>query len=403
MIEKYKDFYSELELLKQKNLYRKIRPPFFHSENNTIEKNGQHLINLSSNDYLGFAFDKDLIKSFIEKMNSENIENYYLASSGSRLLSGNSFAYEELEDKISLSYRRRSVIIFNSGYHANVGIIPALVGKEDGIFLDKLCHASIIDGVMLSGASFHRYNHLDYDHLETLLKKYRGNCKRAIIITESVFSMDGDIADIKILNGLKNRYNLLLYVDEAHAVGVFGNNGLGIAERENIISEVDLILGTFGKAFASIGSFLVCDKVIKEYLINKMRSFIYTTALPPMVLSWNRFVFEKSLSDNGASRRKHLNLISDNFRERLKENGFSTIGNSQIVPLVTFSNNSAIKFSEELIKKGFYALPVRYPTVPKGKSRIRFSITANLTENQLDNLVNALKEIKDAGMLALQD
>ncbi len=402
MIKSMGRLYEKIEHFKENSLYRRLAPPFFHNEDSTIEIDRKNLVNFSSNDYLGFSFDKSLVLEFIEKVKNENIEYFYFASSGSRLLSGNSIAYEELEEMLSSTYKREAALFFNSGYHANVGIFSALLEKGDVVFMDKLCHASIIDGILLSGVNFFRYNHLDYDHLETLLKKYRNNYKKSIIVTESVFSMDGDIANLKVIIELKNRYDTLLYVDEAHSVGVFGEKGLGLVEKENIIPKVELILGTFGKAFSSIGSYLICDKIIKELLINKMRSFIYTTALPPIILSWNNFIFNKSFSSLGKEKRKNLFLMYTTFRNKLKKNLFPVIGNSQIIPLLTYCEKNAVLFSEFLYNNGFYAPAIRYPTVPKGKARIRFSITANMTNRQLYSLFQLLKEVRNEKILVIE-
>ena len=207
-----------------------------------------------------------------------------MTASASRLLTGNHPAYAALERDLSELYDGRAATVFSSGYHTNVGICSAMAGKNDLFLADKLCHASLIDGMRLSGASLRRFRHLDYEHLETLLKKGSGEHRDVFIVSESVFSMDGDIADIERLVALKERYGATLIVDEAHAVGVFGERGLGVCERDGLTAEVDVLVGTFGKAWASFGAFAITDAVVRDYLINRMRPLIFTTALPPAVV-----------------------------------------------------------------------------------------------------------------------
>lgn len=218
-------------------------------------------------------------------------------------MTGNFTVYTELEQLLAERFNREAALLFNSGYHANTGILPALADKQTVILADKLVHASIIDGILLSGVPFQRYRHNDYNHLETLLKRFSGECEQLFIVTESIFSMDGDIADLRRLVELKKTYpNVVLYVDEAHAIGVRGKNGLGIAEEQGCIADIDLLVGTFGKALASMGAYVICDRTIREYLVNYMRPLIFSTALPPFQIAWTRFIFER-LPDFTSSRK----------------------------------------------------------------------------------------------------
>jgi len=286
-------FKEEIQKLKEMNQYRVLRN-FSEKSNFHTLCNGKPYVNLSSNDYLGLAFNQSLQEEFYGEMNAENMVNKFgLGSSSSRLLTGNSSLYTELENLIAGEYDAEACLLFNSGYHANIGILPSIMKKGDILFSDKLNHASIIDGIRLSEADSIRYKHLDFDHLEKRLQTNRGNYKKAIIVTESIFSMDGDIADLNKLVALKKKYNCMLYVDEAHAVGTRGYKGLGIAEEQGYLFDIDFLIGTFGKAFASQGAFLVCSSLSKEYLVNKSRSLIFTTALPPINLYWTIFVFQK--------------------------------------------------------------------------------------------------------------
>jgi 8-amino-7-oxononanoate synthase len=340
----------------------------------------EDFINLSSNDYLGINNDIVTKAEFCEKYQPSKL---LFSSTSSRLLTGNFNENELLEDTIANSYDKESCLIFNSGYHTNIGIIPALSGKNDLLLADKLVHASIIDGLMLSKAKLFRYNHLDYNHLETLLKRYRNDYENVFIITESIFSMDGDIMDLGILVKLKKLYNTYLYVDEAHALGVRGEKGLGCVEESGYIRDVDFIVGTFGKALASIGAFVVCENFFKQYLVNYSRSFIYTTALPPINLLWTKFIFEK-LKDFKTQRDK-LHKISSYFANKL-----NLPFQSHIIPYIIGSNEKAIEFSKLLKEKGYYVLPIRHPTVPKGTARLRLSLTANLEISELEPLINIL-------------
>ena len=263
-----------------------------------------------------------------------------------------------------------------------------MADKQTLILADKLVHASIIDGILLSGAPFQRYRHNDYNQLETLLKKNAGQYEQLFIVTESIFSMDGDVADLRRLVELKKSYpNVSLYVDEAHAIGVRGKNGLGIAEEQDCIRDIDLLVGTFGKALASMGAYVVCSRTIREYLVNCMRPLIFSTALPPAQIAWTRFIFER-LSEF-SSLREELTLMSHLLSDALEGKG-GEISESHIIPYIIGENNDCISKAEELQRKGFYCLPVRPPTVPKGTARIRFSLTADITTAQLTQLIKEI-------------
>ena len=378
-----KDYNSILNQLKATGSYRQL--PSVTHYGNRIEKDGQVMLNLSSNDYLGLASRNDLQKAFLEEWQEQK---YPFSSSSSRLLTGNFTAYTELEQLMAERFNREAALIFNSGYHANTGILPALADKQSLILADKLVHASIIDGILLSGAPFQRYQHNDYEQLETLLKKSAGEYEQVFVVTESIFSMDGDVADLHRLVELKKSYpNVVLYVDEAHAVGVRGRNGLGIAEEQGCIGEIDLLVGTFGKALASMGAYIVCDRTIREYLINRMRPLIFSTALPPFQIAWTRFIVE--LLPEITPLRERLAQTSHILAEALKGKGGEVSG-SHIIPYIIGDNKDCILKAEELQRKGFYCLPVRPPTVPKGTARIRFSLTADVTIEDLQPLIQAL-------------
>jgi 8-amino-7-oxononanoate synthase len=263
-----------------------------------------------------------------------------------------------------------------------------LCNKNDLILADKSVHASIIDGIKLCSAETKRYRHKDYEHLIKLIEKHYKNKDNIFIVSESIFSMDGDIADLKKLVDIKNKYNAILYIDEAHAVGTRGDNGLGYSEELSLINDIDIIVGTFGKALASQGAFVICNNVIKEYLINTSRSLIYTTALPPINVAWTNFIVEKLPSFS--EERKRLKEYSKIFCETLN----LEIHESNIIPIILGENNIALRFAKKLQQQGFFVLPIRHPTVPKETARLRFSLKADLKETEIINAANILKSFK---------
>ena len=377
---------QELQELKEKSNLRKL-PAITHEGRNVIV-DGQRMLNLSSNDYLGLANDRKLRQEFRESLTTET---FMPTSSSSRLLPGNFGIYDRLEQQLADSFGTEAALTFNSGYHANTGILPAVSNTHTLILADKLVHASLIDGIRLSAAKCIRYRHNEYNQLERLLQVNHSEYERIIVVTESIFSMDGDEADLRKLVRLKKQYpNVLLYVDEAHAFGVRGQRGLGCAEEQDCINDIDFLVGTFGKALASAGAYIVCRKVIREYLINKMRTFIFTTALPPVTVQWTSFMLERLAGFR--QRRETLRFLSNQLREALKNKGYDCPSTSHIVPLITGESCVAIRKAEELQRKGFYALPVRPPTVPEGTSRIRFSLTAEIRESEMEELINEISK-----------
>ena len=368
--------------LKSQHLYRTLRP--VKKEGKFLYLNGKKYLNLSSNDYLGIAADEKIRAKFLKAA------NYSLGSTSSRLLTGNDEIYAEFEDFLAKIYNKDAALLFNSGYHANVGIMSGLLSKKDAVFCDKLNHANIIDGIRLSGAELHRFKHLDYDHLELLLKKHRESAQNAIIITESLFSMDGDRADFEKLIELKEKYDAILVVDEAHAFGVYGETGLGLSEKFK--EKIDLIIGTFGIAAGSMLSFCAGDGVLIEYLVNKARPLIFSTALPEINVQFSYFV-TKEVFPAFSGARAHLFAISDFLRTKIKEANLKTIGDSYIIPVILGENEAAEAFSKELLKNGFFLLPIRHPTVAQNTARVRISIRADLAFSDVENLAQIFSKI----------
>ena len=377
---------QELQTLKEKKNYRSL-PPLIH-EGRDVLLNGQRMLNLSSNDYLGLSNDISLRKEFLKTLTPET---FLPTSSSSRLLTGNFSDYQKLEQQLATMFGTESALIFNSGYHANTGILPAICNTHTLILADKLVHASLIDGIKLSSAKCIRYRHNDISQLQRLIAENHNAYEQLIIVTESIFSMDGDEADLPALIQLKKSYsNVLLYVDEAHAFGVRGKKGLGCAEEQDCINDIDCLVGTFGKAIASAGAYIVCRQLIREYLINKMRTFIFTTALPPINIQWTSWVLERLSALQ--HKRAHLLQISEKLKVALTAKGYNCPSVSHIVPMIIGASEDTILKAEELQRKGFYALPVRPPTVPDGTSRIRFSLTADITEHEIDQLIKLINE-----------
>lgn len=351
-----------------------------------IHLDEKKMLNLSSNDYLGIASDQKMRQDFLS---NPDIDKAIFSSSSSRLLTGNYPVYQKVERLLTDLYKKESALVFSSGYHMNMGILPAIADNNTLILADKLVHASIIDGIRISSAQCIRYRHQDYRQLEELLDKHHAGFRSMIIVTESIFSMDGDVSPLPLLVQLKKKYpNTFLYVDEAHAVGVRGLNGLGIAEEEDCIPEIDFLCGTFGKAFASMGGFVVCSKIFRDYLINRMRTFIFTTALPPIQLEWSFFVLNQMI--NMKEERMWLRKSSQIVKEALEEKGFTSTSSSHILPVVIGDSKETILKAGEMQRKGFYMLPVRPPTVPEGTSRLRISLTAGITSAELNQLIQNL-------------
>ena len=373
----YEEYSKILDELKSKSHFRDLKD-YEGKDEKYIYFKGQKLLNLSSNNYLNFADNKKITKEFLDFAG----DKYSFGSASARLLTGTLPVYKELEELLSNLYGKEATLLYNSGYHANVGISSALCQKGDVIFSDKLNHASIIDGMHLSQGKFFRYPHNDMNALETLLEKERKNYRNAFIVTESVFSMDGDIAHLKKIVELKKKYNCIMIIDEAHAFGVFGDKGLGVADELGIIDDVDLIIGTFGKAIGSVGAFVTGSKILIDFLINKSRSFIFSTAIPPVNVAFTKWIIENKLSGVNEKRRRMLDL------------GRKLGSQSHIVPVIVGENEDTVDLCNVLFHNGYFTLPIRPPTVPVGTSRIRLSLTCEIEEHELDKLKECVNENK---------
>lgn len=345
------------------------------------------LIDLCSNDYMGLA-----AKSNVWREEFHTRFGYpAMTSSASRLLSGRQNEFNNLEQWLAKAYGRPA-LLYNSGYHANIGIISALNISGTLWLTDKLIHASAIDGIRLARAEYKRWNHNDLDQLTRIIEQEQRNYQRIIVVCESIYSMDGDSGPLPELCEIKRRFpSVMLYVDEAHALGCFGKTGLGLCQQFGIIDEVDIIVGTLGKACASTGAFVICSGLIRDYLINNSRSLIFSTALAPVNAAWSQFMLEKLKSMH--EERARLTLISKKIRDIVERaTGVVNPSSSAIVPVITGDSVKAMALSERLRRRGILSLPIRRPTVPPGGERVRLSLHADLSDREVDYICTALEE-----------
>jgi 8-amino-7-oxononanoate synthase len=345
-------------------------------------------INLYSNDYLGLASDPRLKAALLRELH--RIEQ--VGATGSRLLSGNSRYWEDLESELAAFTGAESALYFGSGYAANVGLLSALLRPEDTVFSDASNHASIIDGIRLSRASRVIFPHLDLNFLENALRAAGGG--ERIVVVESIFSMEGDRAPLVSLLGLAERYGASLIVDEAHATGVVGPQGRGLAAITGRPPALLATVHTAGKALAAAGAFVACSETLKHYLINRARTFIFSTALPPHMAA--QVCAALRIAEQADAERAHLRVISRYLHSRLGEAGFDVGGSeSQIIPVILGTNEYAVMFAEELSRAGFAIRPIRPPTVPDGKSRLRISLTSRITMDDVERLADCMTAVRE--------
>jgi 8-amino-7-oxononanoate synthase len=348
-----------------------------------INKDGRRMLNLASNHYLGL--DLDLDEARLERLACEAEafgSKVRLGSTASRLIVGSDPVFAGFEAEFARFKGTESCLLFGSGYMANVGVIPTLVGRHDIVFSDRLNHASLIDGIALSRAELMRYKHRDLDQLEHQLKR-TGPGKKKLIVTDTIFSMDGSLAPLRELVKLKHRYGAMLMVDEAHSGGVYGEFGEGLTHDLGLTEQVDIQMGTFSKAYGCYGAYIAGTDVVKQYLINKARSFIYTTALPPLIILAIRDNWLKAKAESW--RRQVLRESSARFRAALQSIGLNTgESESQVIPVIIGDNERTVAFSQRLQEAGIAAVAIRPPTVPQGTSRIRFTLMATHQQTDLE-------------------
>ncbi len=351
-----------------------------------VYKNKNYL-SFASNDYLSLSDDKRIINSA-----KKSLDKYGFGTSSSPLISGYTKSHFKLEEEISKFLGQEKTLLFSTGYQANMGVIKSLVNRKDTIFADQLNHASLIDGSILSRANFKRYKHSDIKNLENLISNSKSLANN-LIISDSLFSMDGDLANLKKLKTLSKKSNSLLLIDEAHALGVFGKSGEGLISEHGLNNEDNIFLtGTFGKSVGTYGAFFSGNSDYVEYVMQKARSYIYSTSIPVNAVEATR----KSLKiiEKESWRREKLFSLIQYFKKNIKKINYECLdSDSQIQVIIIGKSIDAINVSEELLKKGIYLPAIRPPTVEEGKSRLRVSLTVNHEESDIDYLINILDTI----------
>lgn len=374
-----------LAIRKSNHLLRRLKKitPLSEVE---IEVDGKKMLNFCSNDYLGLSRHPLLKRRAVDFIN-----RYGAGSTASRLVCGNYECFDIVEKKLSCLTGQESALVFNSGFQANVSLMPALADRESLILSDVLNHNSIVQGCLLSRCHVKTFRHNNLNHLEEILRgEKREKYSRIIIVTESIFSMDGDTCDIDNLVKLADQYDSLLVLDEAHASGVAGKNGMGLGSGKNI----DIVMGTFSKAAGSFGAYVGSDRIVREYLVNFCYGLIYTTALPPSVLGTIDGALD--LIPEMDKDRERLMSISRDFRERLADLGYDTgRSTTHIIPVMIGNESDALRLSDWLEENNVLAMTFRPPTVPVGESRIRLALTAAHTREHVDLLTELFKKWRE--------
>lgn len=385
MDERWAFITNYLSSQREKDCLRVLRTLWPAEASSRVTLDGRSLLNLATNDYLGLHGDPRLAEAA-----SQAASRCGMGSGGSRLICGTTPAHEEAETALAAFHGAEAALTFSSGYAAGVGVIAALAGRGDRLYLDRLCHASLYDGARLSGARLDRFRHDDLAHLRGLLERDSGQSGRALVVSDAVFSMDGDRADVAALADLCRSHGALFLLDEAHSMAVLGPGGRGLAAAADLPPEDVLVLGTLGKAFGLAGAYVVCTREVREYLVNTCRPFIFSTAPPaPLAAAVACSVAIAATLDD---RRAYLADLSERFRQVLHGLGYGTLNSStQIVPLVTKTPQAALNLSNALREHGVLAPAVRPPTVPQGASRVRFSLSAVLSGEDFALLCEAVQ------------
>jgi len=375
---------AELAALEAKGLKRSLEP-LETSQGPVVQVGGRKLVNLCSNDYLGLASDPRLKRAAAEAAEREGA-----GSGAARLIAGDLPVHGRLERRLAEMKGTEAALLFSSGYHANAGVVGALVGRGDAVFSDEWNHASIIDGCLLSRADVERYWHGDVDELGKLLA--RSKARRKLVVTDAVFGMDGDAAPLAEIVSLCERNGAMLYLDEAHSTGVLGETGAGLAEATGLTDRVDVVMGTMGKALGSFGAFVAGPRPLCDWLTSRCRTFVFTTALPPSACGAALAALDVLRAE--PERRHRLRQLSVRMKDGLEWLGFSMAGVvAPIFPVVLGEEEKALEASRRMRESGFFVRAIRPPTVPKGTSRLRVSLTAAHTAEQVDGFLSALREV----------
>jgi len=379
---------EELRVLGEKNLLRSLRH-FQARRGMELLIDGRWVINFASNDYLGLTFHPRVLDEI-----KRALQEWGWGAGAARLMSGSSELHARVEDRIAHFEGCQAALLFPTGFMANIGAIQALVGHGDAIIVDRFNHASIIDGARLCKARLFVYKHCNTSSLEKILVRTT-SYRRRLVVTDSVFSMDGDIAPLPDIVALCRKYDAMLMVDEAHGTGVWGKGGKGASELLGVHDDIPILMGTLSKALGGLGGFIAGENNLIRYLRNRARSFIYTTAPPPPICAGVLAALDIIESDEGRALRERLQRMSRDVREYIRGLGFDT-GNSttQIIPVIFGDVERALKASYLLFDLGIFAPAVRPPTVPEGSARIRISLSAGHTDLQIERLTDALKQVK---------
>jgi glycine C-acetyltransferase len=381
------DFSEELADIRGAGLYRELRL-IESGQSGRVQMDGREVLLLCSNNYLGLAEHPALKNAAIRAIN-----RYGSGSGAARLVSGNMLLHEELERRLAEFKGCEEAIVFNCGYSANLGILSAIAGRGDVIFSDRLNHASIVDGALLSRAKLIRYPHNDIDALEKLLKGYHGG-GRKIIVSDGIFSMDGDIAPLKQIVELKRRFDAVLMIDDAHGTGVIGSNGRGSVDACCVSGQVDIQMGTLGKALGSFGAYVAGSRELVDFLRNRSRSFIFSTSLPPGVLAASIAALDIVASPEGNLLRQRLETNRSLFSGLLAQAGYNTLNSpTQIIPVMVGETGKTMEFSRGLLDKGIFVQGIRPPTVPAGSSRLRCTVMACHTPQDLEFAASSIVSV----------
>jgi 8-amino-7-oxononanoate synthase len=376
---------AALDERRQQHLYRQ-RVNVTSGCGSALEVNGESLLNFCSNDYLGLAGHPDIAAAL-----KAGVDTYGTGSGASHLISGHSVAHQQLEEQLAEFTGRPRALLFSTGYMANLGLINALVGRHDLVLQDQLNHASLLDGGRLSRADFKRYKHSSLSNLQAQLEQ--SSASRKLVVTDGVFSMDGDVAPLPEISALAAEHNAWLMVDDAHGVGVLGATGAGIVEQQHLsIEQVPILMGTLGKSFGTFGAFVAGSEALIETLIQFARSYIYTTALPPSIACATSASLKIVREEQW--RRDHLNLLVKRFREGGQQIGLQLMASdTPIQPVLINDDLRVSEISQQLREKGVMVGAIRPPTVPKGSGRLRICLSAAHSEQQVDQLLEALESV----------
>ena len=370
-----------LEALARTHLFRHLRS-VSGPQGAWVGLDGKHVLSLSSNNYLGLADDP-----VVKQAAAHAVECYGCGAGASRLVSGSMELHEALEQELAAFKHTEAALLFNTGYHANIGVIPAVANGRDAIFSDERNHASIVDGCRLSRATVHVFRHRDIAHLEELLARAGGASQR-LIITESVFSMDGDVAPLDQIVDVARMHRACVMVDEAHAMGVFGSRGGGVVEQMGLEGQVEIQMGTLSKALGSLGAYVATTQVVTNWLVNRARSFIYTTALPPPVLASARAALAIVVSE--PARRDRLWANAALLNEGLRQLGYHVAQTeSPIIPVLIGDAEQTMSLGAALLERGVFVQGIRPPTVPRGTARLRVTPMATHTVEDLERALQA--------------